>query len=218
MKKTLLILILAILVTGVISALFFTQPVQDLVQRLPFTEDLYSKGSLVVNSRNGISTVLIDGEEFGETPLELADIDPGSHTITLSRALVEEDSFYNTQTFFIELEPNTEAIIDIELGPRGAIAGYVLYYNQAPSRQADATISVNADPKGSNLFLDGEFISSVPVYSETLSDGDHTITVEHELYEDVSFPIVARDGFNLNITVYQLPIPLNIETAKANEQ
>lgn len=212
MKKYLLIILIALLLTIPISVLIFSRSEKDLLSMLPFAKDLYTKSSLTISTDKGVASVNIDGEDMGETPLELTDMEPGSHTVTLTRDGGEGSDFYKSHTFFVDLQPNTEAIIDIEIGPNDNLSGYVLFYTPTPSSREEGFFTINGNPEEALLNIDGKFYAALPISAESIKPGDYNFEIEKEGYESTDFPVIIREGLNLNITTYLMPIPIKLDT------
>jgi hypothetical protein len=202
------IIVLAVLL--LISLAYFFIPADRILSSLPFVKDLYNNTSITVNSRNGKAEVIINGKNHGETPVDLSGLEEGQYEITLKR-VSENIEFYKTRNYKIDLPRNTEAVIDLEIGPADSTSGYILYYTKSPATDDSGYITIQNTPEDASVFLDGEFLAKTPVNAYTLKEKDYQVKVTAAGYEDVSFPIVVREGYNLNIRSYQFPVPINIE-------
>lgn len=210
MKKFLIILIPVILITFVVSILLFSISGTELFSKLPFTNELYKESSLSITTSGGIATVLIDDNEIGQTPLDLSDLEPGPHKIQLTRDS-DTTGYYEPEIYFIELMPNTESIIDVEIGPAGVSAGYVLYYTESPRVKGSGLISISGFPGKADVYINDDITGQLPIYSSELETGEYQIRIKSDGFEDVVFPAIVREGLNLNISVKLLPIPTDLE-------
>lgn len=212
MKNALLnTIILIVSLAGLTVIFFFLNPL-GLVNKIPYLSQFNNNTSLVIKTSNGSAKVEIDGEEYGETPLELTNLEPGSHQIKMTRITQQEESFYQDVRVTVDLSNNTEAIIDIEIAPKGQMAGYLLYYTTTPFGQdgiGHLTVSANTN---ATLTSGGVLVGNVPTGLIDMDAGEHTLKVSALGYEDQSISVVVREEYNLNIQTYLLPVPINLET------
>ncbi len=211
MKKTLILTIIALVITLLVSIFIFSLPNNELLSKIPFLKNSFSTGNLSVLSANGVSLIEIDEKYVGETPLELDDLTSGIHKVKLTRKTSSEDSFYDSNFFYVSIEPQTEAIVNVEIAPNGYLSGYVIYYEEAEIENGFGTFSVNGSPSDLNIKLEGESIGVIPYFSDKLQNGEYRIKFHSDQYESIEVPIIIENGFNLNISVYLLPKPLIIE-------
>lgn len=116
-------------------------------------------GRLRVTSEPSGASVVIDGEQVGQTPLAAVSLAPGPHTLRLSarrhqvhQAQVEIAGANKLQTLAVELVP------------------------------AWAPVTVNSEPAGATLVVDGEARGTTPVTVE-LGAGRHKVALELEGYQ-----------------------------------
>jgi hypothetical protein len=223
MNKTAKITILIIITfTVIISAVFFTRRPENFLRDLPYFEDLYKNTNLTINSRNGTFEVKIEGEDYGQTPVEVNNLAEGQYRIELDRVTDNENSFYEPQTFFIDLYRDTEAFVDLEIGPSDYKSGYILYYTPAPKSDSETGyLSVQSNASEAEIYIDNEYYSSLPIKVEEFAMGDYNLKIKEDGYEEVEVPIIIRDGFNLNVNTHLMPIPtdlknnINVETGES---
>lgn len=218
MKKLKTALIITALLVLLALTVFFL-PLEQLVSKLPYISELYNNTSLTVNVPEGRASIKINNKEYGESPLSVSDLTEGSYTVSLERVTSSEE-FYEEQEFLVELTRNTEAIINIEIGPAGYKAGYILYYTKTPSSKNDqGFVTFSTSPTQSSIYLDEEFLTKSSLDSRQLSAKDYQVKITADGYEDLAFPIIVRNGYNLNIQTYLFPIPWEInETELTDEQ
>lgn len=205
--KTATIIILIFIALG--AVLYFI-PLESLFSRLPVLKNMYNNTSITVNSRNGKAVVKINGKDYGETPVSASNLPQGAYTIELVR-ISDSSDFYKPREVQIELVRNTEAIVDMEIGPDDVTSGYVLYYTTSPIKSSNSGyITLSSIPDGSNVYLNEEFFLKSPVSAYKLDGGNYEVKIEKVGYEELKFPIIIRSGYNLNISSYLYPIPLNI--------
>ncbi|MCK9368816.1 PEGA domain-containing protein [Candidatus Dojkabacteria bacterium] len=201
-------IILVVLVA--ISLIVYLIPFEKITSYIPFINKLYNNTSLTVNSRNGKAVISVNGKDYGQTPVTISDLSAGEYEISMTRISTSSD-FYKEKKVKVELQRHTEAIVDVEIGPNDIISGYVLYYTQSPIKNSDSGyITISSNPSGTNIYLDDEFFQKAPVNVFQFKAGDFNVKVTQDGYEDIKFPIVVRNGYNLNINTYLYPIPINI--------
>jgi hypothetical protein len=164
--------------------------------------------TLTVNSRNGEARIYINGKEYGTTPQSVTNLSEGSYTVELER-IAEEENIYTKQTFSLELHRNTEAVINIEIAPGNYKSGHVLYYTPMPQMATRmGAITVSSDVKNHNVWINNERISQDELILHQLNPDEYDIKIDGNGYESIEFPVIVREGYNLNIVAYLLPIPL----------
>ena len=115
-------------------------------------------GTVRVTSSPTGATVLFDGQFAGLTPLELADVRPGTHTVKLLAA---------------GHEPWT-AVLKIGGGPVEVKAPMV--------SRTSGRASVASDPAGARVYVDGLYRGRTPLVVEDLEPGPHEFAVSHTDY------------------------------------
>ncbi len=209
--KTAKILIILLFVLLSVSFVVYFTPFKEIVSSLPYINTLYNNTSLTVSSRNGNSKVKIDGKEYGETPLNINDLKPGEYNISLTR-VSEFTDFYKERNLSIEIENGTEAIVDLEIGPDEVTHGYYLYYKKSPSIDNKGYLTINSHTGVVNVILDEEYLNISPITTQILTTKEYQIKIKKDGYEELSFPIIIREGYNLNCNVYLMRKPIEINT------
>ena len=207
----------ALIVIGLLfafSVFFYLVPIDTILSKIPFIKDFYNNTTLSINSKNGESIVTINGEDYGQTPLELDSFTSGEYTVVLSK-VSDSENFYEDQTFDIYLSQNTEARIDIEIGPNDLLSGVVLYYTSIPRSSGNTgLLTITSTPLDAEISVDGEYFSDSPISGHELTSGQYSITISQTGYETVEAPVIVREGYHLNMRAFLLPIPLTLETAE----
>lgn len=197
----------------VLSIIIYFLPLESIIGKLPLIKGFYNNTSLEIISQRGKATININGESYGETPATIEDLPEGEYVIELTR-IAEEDSFYKTQTFTIELARNTSARIDIEIGPEDILHGTILYYTPAPkSRDGEDLITITSSAENARIYIDDEYIKTAPISGLKLEDGQYQIRITASGYEEIEIPVFIRKGYHLNLKTYHFPIPLTLESA-----
>lgn len=205
-KTAIIILILLIAV----SLIVYFIPFDKALSYIPYFNKLYNNTSLTVNSKNGKSTVSVNGKDYGQTPVTITDLNSGEYDVVLTRISESKDS-YQPLNVRITLEKGAESIIDMEIGPSGIAAGYILYYTKSlTSSNNSGLITLLSQPEDSNIYIDDEILGKAPIKATKLNAKNYQIKISKQGYEDLSFPVIVRNGYNLNIqtTLYPLPTTL----------
>jgi hypothetical protein len=212
--KTATIIIIVILAILAICAIAFFLPSQQILNNLPVFRDLYNNTTLTVNSNNGKAEVFIGDKKYGDTPVSISDLQPGQYTVKLKR-ITENSDVYPERNIEVDLQKNTEAIINIEIGPDNTNYGYVLYYTQSPEKNSQkGYLTVNSSLTETTAFLDSEYLNPLPINVQFLQPKSYTLKVTKDGYQDLEVPIEVRGGYNLNVNAYLFPIPIKINSGE----
>ena len=213
-NKLLTTSIILVILTGLSVLFFFVSP-SDWISKISLLKGLNNNTSLLVKTKNGKLDVIIDGEEYGETPVELDSLATGKHTIQLTRISTQENVFYEPATILVEITNNTEAIVDIEIGASGSYSGYVLNYTNSPFGDNKAYLTVDSN-SAAQAQLDGLDFGQTPTNITEISEKEHKLKITAVGFEDLEIPIQGNKGHNLNVSAYLYPLPININTTINN--
>lgn len=145
-------------------------------------------GSLVVSSTPDTSSVTVNGQYKGSTPLTLENLDTGTYTVNVSKFGYAPYSVTNT------LGPGETLAITATLpADRGSLA-------------------VNTTPAGANVSVDGTFMGISPVVIPNILPGNHTIGITKEGYipETREADIIVGTEYPMSVTlsaVFPFSIP-----------
>ena len=180
--KTILIFSLGVLVTvGLVLV-----PWQDLANKVgfdPFRTNVPS--SLKANCLVGSCRVYIDGQDKGETPVELIDITPGKHTVKIEK-LSSTPDFYTDISREIEFLKGTEVYMEWELGPSELFSqGYTVSFKDR-NHDTESVLSISSELSDISVSIDGVNAGSVPYLAgqDDLSTGSHKLTFSKSGYLD----------------------------------
>ena len=115
-------------------------------------------GALLLRSTPNGTSVVLDGEYRGASPLILEGLKPGTYNVTFSRF------GYTQQTLPVTVEAGMRAEIDVTLIP------------------ATGSLRIATSPGGGRLMLDGADAGISPVTLTKIPAGNHTITAAKEGY------------------------------------
>ncbi len=145
---------------------------------------------LTVNSVQGTANVFVNDKLLGTTPFFSNAIKSGDVEISIRN----DDRTFDIN---LNLEPNTETIINRELGPnRDFGAGDIAWFEKSKD---GASISVISDPSGSLVKLDGEIKGETPITINNIKVGDHDAEISKDGYETRTLRPEIKTGFKTNI-------------------
>ncbi len=180
---------------------------EKIVERTPLVKNIYQNSLLSVNTRRGIANIFLNEVDYGQTPQTITNLSEGEYLVELEK--VSETTIYPKESFYIELHRNTEAVVDIEIAPEGFKSGHILYYSPMPKALSkDGALTLRSDIENYEVFIDDSKVDSEDILSYQLDPNEYDIKVVAKGYESLEFPIIIREGYNLNIRVYLLPIPI----------
>jgi hypothetical protein len=209
MNKTARILLIIFSIIALATILHFVPSTEKLLSRAPIIREFYNNTVLIVTTSKGRANVSVNGKSYGQTPLTIENLGEGRHLVELEK-VTESEGVYEKQHFYVNLHRNTESIVDIEIAPDNFKSGYILFYASAP-RNVDGKgyLTVQSDLNNYVIFLNKESMGNQS--SHQLTPGEYLLRVEAKGYESIEFPVIVREGYNLNTKVYLLPIPINFE-------
>ena len=205
--KTAILIFLSVLF---FSALFFFFPPKKLIGQLPFLNRFYNNTSLEIMTQRGKAKVWINEKDYGETPVTVQDLPEGDYLVEMEK-IAPEDAFYKKHSFNIELTKNTTARMDIEIGPEDLLHGSILYYSSMKTSQGKGYLTVTSNTNDSKIYVNGEFTNRASLTNIELEKGEQKIKVENDGYIGIELPVNIRENYQLNLKIYQLPIPISLE-------
>jgi hypothetical protein len=138
-------------------------------------------GALILRSNPNGTSVVLDGEYHGATPLTLEGLEPGTYNVTFSRF------GYTPRTLPVTVESGMRAEIDVTLIP------------------ATGSLSITTSPGGGRLMLDGADAGISPVTLTGIPAGNHTFTAVKEGYAPVEQTVRVIAGQTLTAEVVLEP-------------
>jgi hypothetical protein len=139
-------------------------------------------GSLLVIATPGESSVVVNDQYRGKTPLTLDSLDPGTYTVVVSKF------GYTPQTATVRINSGEQAEVTVTLAAeRGSL-------------------SVNTTPPGANVSLDGIAVGISPGILSDILPGNHTLTVTREGYLPVEQQVVITAGETSPAAITLVPV------------
>lgn len=168
-----------------------------------FTSQHAAVGSIEVASTPAGSSISLDGNYVGQTPLtgyfDLTSVRQGTHTI-----LIRHKDFQDfTQSVYVQ--GGNVVTINAQLAPN------------APSPIPDTTgqIIVASTPAGAELFLDNTFRGITPVTLSDIPAGTHVVMVRQAGYTDASQTVTVTGGQSTPVALGLAEIPVTTKAPLA---
>lgn len=209
--KALKTAIIIIALITVLSILLYFFPPKQIVGRLPFLNRFYNNTTIEIITQKGKARVWIDDKDQGETPITASDLPEGTYLVEMEK-IAPENSFYKKHSFNIELSKNTTARVDMEIGPEDLLHGTILYYTPTKTSNKKGYLVVTTNVQDSKVSVNGEFMKRGSLTNLELGDSEYQVKVEAEGYQEIQIPVFVREGYQLNLKIYQFPIPLGSDT------
>lgn len=208
-RKTVLIIAVAVIVLSII--LYFL-PLEKILSNLPLINKFYNNTTLEVITERGKAQIWVNGKDYGQTPTTIVDLPEGKYTVELKK-IANDDTFYDKQSFEIELAKNTSARIDLEIGPDNVLNGTILYYTAIPKTSSKTgLLAITSSANNAKVYVDKEYLSTTPISNIELKDNQYQVKVTAQGYEDIEIPVFVRTGYQLNLKTYHFPIPVNFDS------
>jgi hypothetical protein len=167
---------------------------------ITFTRQQSDVGSIEVASTPAGSSVYLDGNFMGQTPIgsyfDLTSILAGYHTILIRH------TDYQDYTQMVYVKGGEVVTVNAQLTPN------------APSPIPDTTgqIIIVSTPAGAELFLDNIFKGITPVTLSDIPAGSHVVTVKQAGYADASQTVTVTGGQSTPVAISLAEIPPTTKT------
>ena len=147
-------------------------------------------GSIRIESEPSNATILIDGNEYGETPATIDNLSSGTHTVDISI------DGYNTWREKVEVEPKQKSEL------------------KAILQEVKGTVTINSMPADASIFIDGQKAGTTP---ETIADiigGTHLVEIRMDGYEvwSESINVVSDKEYTITASLKELTGSINIKS------
>ena len=127
-------------------------------------------GRLVIKSAPTGAVIQLNRQQKGRTPIDLPELASGDYTITVSKDLYHDSEEKYTIT---DGSDNERTVV---LHP------------------AFGQLNVEANPKGADVFVDGQFKGKAPITLDELPSGAFRLKVSQDLYETLDKEVTIEDG------------------------
>jgi len=186
---------------------------------------------LQVYSLSGEIEVEIDGELAGNvtvdgSPLDIVEIDPGEHLVTIKRTPTDmsNDPIYFQLNRVIKFEKGINTVVAYELGPTEDFSeGYIITTSKAAS-SSGSSLNITTIPAGSKVFINSLDEGTGPITNYTIDlSQDYSIKIAKDNFESIEFNLLPEDdiqrellkNYDINVEVNLFQIP--IEIVEVNE-
>jgi len=148
-------------------------------------------GSLLLRSTPDGTSVVLNGEYRGKSPLTVEGLEPGTYNVTFSHF------GYMKRTLPVNVEAGKRTEVDVTLIPE------------------KGSLTVNTSPDGARLVLDGADAGVSPVTLANITSGNHTLIVAKEGYAPVEQAVRVIAGQTVTTDVVLVPAVPAIATQRA---
>lgn len=137
-------------------------------------------GKLTINSQPSNSTVYLDGQMKGNSPITLNNITPGNHKIEIKQ------TGYETFTQQIQINSGEHKFLNANLTKINPLG----------------TVNINTYPKTANVTIDGNYFPNNNGQVQVqLNSGTHTLSVSSSGYQSQTMQFILNAGEFKQITV-----------------
>ena len=149
-------------------------------------------GQVQIDSNPQGAQIQIDGKSDASwvTPFNVAGLDPGSHTISLSK------TGFSPDTRTVEIAAGSKSFVSVHLAPINAL------------------VVVNSTPAGANILIDGKPTGRVTPAQFAVEKGSHTVLLRKQgfLDETTSADLAAGQNFQFSPALRELGNAEDIKT------
>ena len=134
-------------------------------------------GYINISSNPPGANVYLDGNDTGETtPANISKVTQGNHIIKLTKL------HYGDVNRTVSVNFSRTPPVDVNL------TGY-------------GSLSIDSDPSGARVYLDGNYTEVTPLYLDKLDEGNHSIRLTKQSYKDVTQEIHVSAGNTISVSV-----------------
>ncbi|MEF3244802.1 MAG: PEGA domain-containing protein [Caldisericaceae bacterium] len=138
---------------------------------------------LIVTSVPSNADVFINDAFVGKTPFEQKNLEEGNYNIKVKMPN------YRTFQGMVTLEKGKTVEVNVAL------------------EKTDVYVSINSNPQGTNVYVDGLLMGKTPIELTELSEGEHILKLDLDGYlpYETVFNVVKNNQVILNINLLKLP-------------
>lgn len=134
-------------------------------------------GNVKISTSPSGATVNIDGKYAGLSPLNVNNILPGSHSISICMNNYRDIS----DTFYIS-------------------AGSSTTYSETLVKK-NGNIDIDSTPSGASVYLGSSYKGVTPLYLEGISTGTHNVKLVKDGYKDLQRTVTVKDASTASVSV-----------------
>jgi CRISPR/Cas system-associated exonuclease Cas4 (RecB family) len=154
-------------------------------------------GSLNIQSNPTAANVKLDGVSRGITPLVIADVSPGVHTVRIEKT--GYTPWENTISVTAGLTTNVTAAL-----------------TALPPPPTTGSLNIQSNPTGADVKLDGVYKGMTPLTLTMISPGLHTVRIEKTGYAPWENAVTVTAGVTTNVTAALTALPPPPTTGTVN--
>ena len=147
-----------------------------------------TSGALFIQSNPTGADVKLDGVYKGMTPLSLANISPGLHTVRVEK------------TGYVPWEDTVDVSAGVTTNVTAALTAL-------PPPPTTGSLNVTSDPAGADVKLDGVLKGTTPLTVTGVSPGSHTLRLEKTGYVAYTAPVSITAGETTYVHAVLDPVP-----------
>jgi len=132
-------------------------------------------GSLLVRSTPLGARVVVDGREYGRTPVTVGNLSRGVHKVRVIRDGYVPDDRQVTVTSAQRAQSMTVRLAPERVAPAAAAVN-------RPAAPSTAPLTVESRPPGATVFLDGQQVGTTPLVLPDVAAGEHALHLDHDGY------------------------------------
>ncbi|MBZ5574593.1 MAG: PEGA domain-containing protein [Acidobacteriia bacterium] len=145
-------------------------------KKVPAAAPAIVAGQLNIESNPPGAQIQIDGQNTGFTPFNLAGLNPGHHTVTISK------SGYATETRTVDVASGSRSVISVQLS------------------SLMATLAANSSPAGAAVWMDGKDTGHVtPAQLAIDKPGNHTLVFKKQGYLEETASVNLQIGQTFHV-------------------
>jgi hypothetical protein len=137
-------------------------------------------GRILVRSTPAGARVVVDGRDYGPTPVAVRDLATGSH-----RVRVTQDGYLTVERRVSVTASRPAQSLTIPL-QRAAVASEIAESTRPVTtggvERFVGTLVVDSRPAGAKVFLDGRPVGNTPLSMREVRAGEHAVRLEHDGY------------------------------------
>jgi serine/threonine-protein kinase len=145
-------------------------------------------GSLLVRSTPLGARVLVDGREYGRTPLTVSNLSRGEHSVRVIREgyvaderLVTITSAQRAHSVTARLAP--ERVAPVSNVVNAAKATAPANSTNSTNSPGAAPLTVESRPAGAKVFIDGRLVGTTPLVVPAVTAGEHALYLDRDGYQ-----------------------------------
>lgn len=126
-------------------------------------------GYIAVSSKPAGAEIFLDGQSLGTAPIARREIESGKHTLRAEYAL------YHDKTKSFTIDDGDDRQVELQLDP------------------AFGSLKVESEPRGAEVFIDGEKVGTTPYADEKIASGVYELRVTKPLWNEEKEQVTIQD-------------------------